>query len=395
MNTTWNVMAYEIKRTMNKQFLFMTLVFPILIILISLAPNFLAGLGDTAQRTIAVIDDVGLYPVYSRALEGSDFTLTLAQEGREELERQVEDGVIHGFLVLSEEALRENRIHYYSKDPDLTGQARILKDTLESIIVQQRMADAGIPPQQAGRILQPLEFREVSVGGEEWGFASFIVPFALIMILAISILNTGSVLFYSVINEKKERMVEIILSSTDAYTLLRGKIMAFTCLGLMQLVLWFTAAMVAVRYFLQDLPILSYIGIAEMPLFLLIFLISYVFFASLFAAIGSTMEDAQSAQGITGLIFILPMLPVFFITPLMMNPNGIVARVLTFLPVPGGLMARMAFTSVPPLEIAASIGILTLATVILMYLAGKIFSTGMLMYGKAFSLREVLRWLRG
>lgn len=394
MKNLLEIVRYEVRRHLNRQFIIMSLLFPAIIILLSLLPQLLTHVGDDEEVIVAVVDETGIFPAYKEALEGSGFNLVAAEEDPEALNEKVLEGELYGYIVIKNEYLADNMVHFYSKDLDLAGRGAVLKTVLDALLKQMRLAESGVPPEVAATLLQPLHFVEYSVGGKEWGTASFFVPFALIMILAISMMNTGTMLFYSVLNEKKERMMEIILSSTDAITLLRGKILAFTTLGLFQVLLWLTAAMVAISFFFRDVPIFEVLSTADLPIFLLIFLLSYIFFTSLFAAFGATMEDIQSAQGASGFIFVLPMIPVFFLMPIMASPNGLVARLITFLPLPGGLMVRMAFTSVPVAEMVVSILILAAATFLLMNLAGKIFGTGVLMYGKAFSLKEIWRWIR-
>lgn len=394
MEKMLKIVIYELKRHMNKQFFIMTLVFPLIIVMFSLLPQFLGGIERSEERVIAVVDEVSIFSNLEQALQGTDFKVIEKEASIETLAELVEEGTIFGFMLLKEEYLAQNEVHFYSKDPDLSGRGQVLSNTFQSLIMQKRLQEAGVPFEKQGEILQPLSFVEFSIGGEEWGPASFIAPFAMILILAISMTNTGSMLFYGVINEKKERMVEIVLSSVDALSLMRGKIIAYTILGLMQLLIWLAAALTAINFFFRDIPILNYISLNELPFFVLVFIMAYIFFAALFAAVASTMEDAQSAQGMTGLIFVLPMLPVFFMTPVMFNPNGIIARLITYLPIPGGLMLRMAFTSVPIWERLVSLIVLALTTLLLAYLGGKIFRVGILMYGKSFSLREIWRWVR-
>jgi ABC-2 type transport system permease protein len=142
---------------------------------------------------------------------------------------------------------------------------------------------------------------------------------------------------------------------------------------------------------------LEYLFVAELPLMLLYAVIGYLMFSALFVSMGATINDIYAAGNFQGVLFIIPMLPVFFIGAIIQNPHGIVAKVGSYFPLstPGVMLFRLVIASrIPTMEIILTLGILAGTTFLIMRLAGKIFKTALLMYGKNATPAEIFRWLR-
>ncbi len=191
-------------------------------------------------------------------------------------------------------------------------------------------------------------------------------------------------------------MVELVLSSIKAEELMQGKILGYFTLGLIQVGIWVIFGIpIAQHYF--ELPILQYLLIPEIIPMAFFALAGYLMYSSIFVAIGATMEDAQSGSSFQGVIFLIPMLPVFVIGPIIANPSGIIATLGTYFPLtaPGVMLARLSISeSLPLWEILLSAAILLFTIIFIMKLAGKLFRTAILMYGKNATFSEVIKWLR-
>ncbi len=122
----------------------------------------------------------------------------------------------------------------------------------------------------------------------------------------------------------------------------------------------------------------------------------FIIVASINAIIASSMKDAQSGGQSSGIFVLIPIIPIYFSMPIMNSPNGVVSRVLSFIPIftPTTMMIRLGVSTPPVWEIFATIFILIISSYLLMILASKLFRIGMLMYGKTANLKELIKWAR-
>lgn len=177
---------------------------------------------------------------------------------------------------------------------------------------------------------------------------------------------------------------------------MQGKIIGYFVLGILQVTVWIgMAAPVALA--LVDYPIIEYLLVPELLLFLLIAILGYLMFASIFVGLGATLEDSSSGSNFQGFVFMIPWLPFIFIGPVLTNPEGMLSQVLSYIPFtsPGIMILRLSILDEWPwVQIFISLAILIVSIWLLMKLAGKIFRIGILIYGKNATLPEIWKWLR-
>jgi ABC-2 type transport system permease protein len=219
------------------------------------------------------------------------------------------------------------------------------------------------------------------------------VPFFFMYLMFIGIISTGQHMLSSVIEEKNSRVMEVLLSAVSPFQLMVGKItglagIAFTVTGL-----WGAAAHFAARW--QGLNI----NITGQLLFFfgIYYILGFLLFSSITVGIGSlcnTIKETQSLMMPLTLIFIVPLVSWF---NLIQHPNGSLARVLSFIPPLTSMVMILrlsADSGIWFIEILASIVVLALAVLAVMWVAARLFRTGILMYGKRPSFREIMRWLK-
>ena len=138
-------------------------------------------------------------------------------------------------------------------------------------------------------------------------------------------------IFTSASQEKKEKIAEIILSSVTPGDLMQGKIVGYFVLGMIQALVILLLGIPFVIYQF-DIPIAEYLFVPETLLFVLIAVLGYLLFAAIFVGIGSTMADISTAGNFQGLVIMLPFLPLFFLGPVIANPDGMIAQIATYIP---------------------------------------------------------------
>ena len=223
--------------------------------------------------------------------------------------------------------------------------------------------------------------------------AGMMVPFFFMYLIFMGMVGTGQHMLSSIIEEKNSRVIEVLLSALSPFQLMAGKILGLAGIGLTVMALWSAAAFAAARW--QGLNV--DVGPQLMVYFVIYYILGYLLFSAILTGIGSvcnTIKETQSLMMPVMLIFIIPMIGWF---KLVQSPDGTLARVLSFVPpvTPMVMVLRLAAGSnVLFVEIAASILVLAVAVLLVIWAAAKIFRTGILMYGKKPGLFEVLRWLR-
>ena len=222
--------------------------------------------------------------------------------------------------------------------------------------------------------------------------ARMMVPFAFMYLIFMGIVTTGQQMLSSIIEEKNSRIVEVLLSALSPFELMAGKILGLAGIGLTVTALWAVAAYGGVRW--QGLNIdVSGVMIGY---FLVYYLLGFVLFSALLAGVGSvcnTLKETQSLMMPIMLVFIVPLISWF---KLAQDPNGLFARVLSYIPpaTPMVMVLRLSTGSdIWIVEILASVALLAAGVLATIWFAAKLFRTGILMYGKRPTPKQILRWL--
>ncbi len=401
------VIVWEVGRHLrNKQFLIGIFLMPVIFVLIGGIPSLIEYLDTPRQEVYGVIDQIGALPMIETQLEGTEVRV-VAGDDTQTLAQAVADGEIDGYFVLDPAFIATGEIQVVAERPTRVNR-QLLTQALSFVMQQQRLAEAEIGWEQLAYVTAPARVEAVSLStvvsadGENGGnaedaeqMAHTVMAIAFAGALLILIVSSGSMLLQSALQEKRDRMIEVVLSSIGPDTLMFGKIIGQFILGVIQLGFW-AAVGLPIAYFAFDVPIGDFIDLSLLPTFLFFTLLGYLFFAAIFVGIGATMEDIQSAGNSQGMVFMLPVLPFVVVGPISSNPDGLIARIATLLPITSPTVAifRMGFTKVPVWELLTAGVLLLVSTFIVVKLAAKLFRVGMLMYGKTASIGEMVKWLR-
>ena len=259
-------------------------------------------------------------------------------------------------------------------------------------------------PRLVTRVLQEEQQADISTFQTLY---RLFMPWIVSGFVLVSIMTTSGYLLQAMVDEKENRMMEILATSTRPEEIMLAKILALILVGMTQLGAWSFLPVVGV-FVVSSIPsfanamsldwkTLAYILLTAFP--------TYVLFAALMAAIGSMISDVRQGQGVVNLITLALYLPYLCSVIIMNQPNGVIAMILSFFPLTASisLLLRMGVTAIPDWQIWLSAAIVVLSAGASLWLAGRIFRLGMLRYGKPLSLRDLLfvklpafsqRWLR-
>jgi len=394
----------------------MTIVGPLLMAALLIVPTYLANESQEI-RTIAIEED-GFE--FSNQLEGTEF-LHFSKMPSEEaslLKTNFEESTYYALLNIEEE-----NFTLYSNQQISLSVSNDIENQLEKIIEHQKLKAAGIDLTilaEAESIVK-IVTKIISEDGDtsnSQAEASMGIGFICGILIYMFIFMYGTMVMRGVIEEKTSRIVEVIISSVKPFQLMMGKILGVALVGLTQFVLWilltFVIATIAEFAFIdassmttelnseQQSIILSEIssltaGINLLQIFIsfiFYFLAGYLMYSALFAAVGSAVDAEADTQQFVLPITIPLLLSFILIQPIMENPDGPLAFWMSIIPFtsPVIMMVRLPF-GVENWELALSVGILIFSFVLTTWLAGKIYRTGILMYGKKASYKELWKWL--
>jgi len=265
-------------------------------------------------------------------------------------------------------------------------------------IRERRYENAGLDRSQIAELasIEERESKEITEEGERKEsseIATFLIPVASLVLLIIATMTGGQYLLTTTIEEKSNRVVEVLLSATSPMELMTGKIVGQMGVGLSLLVVYNSVGIAALIAFNR----LDMISGQTIILFFVFFLLAYFMLASMMAAIGSAVNDMREAQSLMTPVMLMMMIPYFFFMPVVRAPNSMLSTVSSFIPPisPFIMIMRVSSTDPPPTwQIAAVILVNMVAVVAFLWFAAKVFRVGLLMYGKPPNLRTLIKWIR-
>ncbi|HEX5052710.1 MAG TPA: ABC transporter permease [Planctomycetota bacterium] len=339
--------------------------------------------------------------------------LGAAQGAREEREQQlsdrVRDGKLFAYFVLDGDPVADaTKLTYVSNN--LTDDAlREWYDGATTRVVRKlRIAAANVDPKIARHLQESISFRakQVTAAGVEdvkdEQKANKFAPVVFVYLLWIAVFTAAQMLLTNTVEEKSNRIIEVLLSSVSPGELMAGKIWGIGATGLTLILSWAICGVIGVQVGTRAVPKLAEWNLSEIvgdPLYLAsfvgYFLSGYLLFASILVAIGSVCNSLKEAQNLLQPVFLLLMIPLFAMIPIVQEPNGLMARVFTYIPIytPFAMMNR-ASGPPPPIEYAITTVLILVSLFVAFKAAGKIFRVGVLMTGNPPKLREILGWLR-
>ena len=324
---------------------------------------------------------------------------------RKRLNEDVQKERIKAYIVLTPQTLETGAAEWRAQSVKAEVVMRQqIANYVSRAATKERLKDRGVDPKvyEAARLrvdLEPHEAKEIESGesGRNVGM-NLAISGVFFFLIYMSIFIYGAYIMRGVLEEKNNRIVEVIVSSIRPTTLMLGKILGIGLVGLTQYAVWaFLALAVALPGAAAVIGMgegLPHIPVATIGAFVLFFLLGYFLYSSLYAALSAPFNTEQEAQQfvmIPGIILILTSTTWFFAFN---QPNGMLATVLSFFPFTAPLMMFMRISvQTPPLwQIATSVALLVATIVAVAWFAGRIYRVGILMYGKKPTLPEIFRW---
>ncbi len=399
------VFLFEFRSTVRRRsFQISTAAFPLVIITIILVVTILSTINagaDEESTLLGYVDRWGKLPTQSPA--GSRM---IPYSSEEAARSALLDEDIEAYFVIPADYVETGLVQEYS-----TSESSIFNANAESavlkILLVQALVEGHVPESVADRLQSPLRIERARLTAEGDAalkerdtFSRFLVPYIFGLMLLMSIFMTSGLLVQAIAEEKQSRTVEILLSSVSAFTLITGKVLGLGAAGLLQIIIWLLTARVLIfaGESLVPLPLDDAIVIepAVMVVILLFFILGYLFFATLLAAIGAMATTPHEGGQMSAIVIVPGVVPYMLLAVIINEPDGHIARILTFIPItaPITAMLRLSASTIPWADFGVSLLILVFSIGGGLYLSARVFRAFLLLYGRRPGLREIWRALR-
>lgn len=402
-----------LQRVRSKWFVVGTVLAPVLLIGSMAIPILIETRNQETRRNVALVDETGiLAEKVTPGLTEAGFTIRPEAPGNESaLLEEVAAGDLGGVIVLRDEALSRGRVEFHGSEGPGLIRGMTIRGIVAQAVVEVRLAEAALDMDLqavfSGGELQ-LFLLEEEGGGANEGDPQFLGAFVGALLLYMTILLYAVAVMRATLEEKTNRVVEILISSVRPSELMLGKILGVGSAGLTQLAVWVIfgvlaltmglPALVAARPEMADPAMIAQAlpGAGLASLFVALFLGGYFLYSALYAAVGAMCSTEEEAQQVQFPVVLLLVLPIMFLMPIIENPNSPLAVGTSLVPFfsPVLMYARAATGSVPLWQIGAALLLLLGGVLAVAWVAGRIYRVGILMQGKRPTLPELWRWVR-
>ena len=416
----------------NKSFIMMTLLLAIILAGLTFLLSFLSSVNNDSAKTISVVDNTGY--IYQNLDSSDDIIYDLiidsSLDKAKEISRNNSD---YGLLYITDfdtpEEIAESIVFISEDSPSLSIISRV-ESQLETILTNENFRLTGIDVNEVNSSKIYINLFQESFDGKETtrvdGLVKLMFGFFLGLLLYFFIFAYGGMIMMSVMEEKTNRIIEIIISSVKPFHLMTGKIIGVSLAALTQVLIWgamffvfsyiFSVVFgISTSYETGDL-ILSTEGnnglssfalemisaFMNLPLtnifiaFIMYFLGGYFLYASMFAAVGAAIDNQADAQQFMLPVTLLVIIALYVgILTVPEDPNGIVAQIFSYIPFTSPILMLMRIPNgVPVYEQILSLTVLYSSVVFMIWIGAKIYRIGILMYGKKVTYGELIKWLR-
>jgi len=422
----------QIVRT--KGFIIGTVLGPVFMLALIVVPIIVSSASVEKQETIGVVDLTNeIFMELDKKLDHKDYRLKdgfrryvlekfEASAGTEELRHELRERVLKkelsAYIYIPEDVLEigaresavrdsepeEENVEYVSEHTTDFEKLRALNRALNNVVIEKRLKREGLDPQKVAQYIKRVGLQPIKItkkGEEKDTAGTFMISYFLALIIYMAILIYGQVIMRGVIEEKSSRVVEVVLSSLKPFQLMMGKILGIGAVGLTQFSIWTLFGIGASVYSTSFIPARAGFAMPSIPAhvfvyFVVFFILGYFLFGTLYAAVGSMVNSEKEAQQLVMPITMFLIVPIMLMIFIIRVPDSSLAVFLSFIPffAPILMFLRITVLLPPFAQIGASIVILILTILLMIWLTAKIYRVGILMYGKRPKFAEIVRWIR-
>jgi ABC-2 type transport system permease protein len=412
-------------RVRGKGFIISTIFAPVFLLAIFLIPILIGNFESSSTKTrYAIIDETN--SVGQRMLELNPDRYFLAEPNDLDSLRSVTlNGNMDGYILVPEKVLdaSESATFFTAGSGGLSITSE-LRDNLRSAVREELLSRTMVSDEVRSifDVRPNIESKRITDSGEKEvnEGISFIIAYIMAMAIYMAMFGYGSLIMQGVIEEKTNRVVEVIVSAAKPIELLLGKVIGIVTLGMTQIILWFlaftgitsviaplalllsgstTSVDPSIAAQMGDVPSdfnIPEISIAVWVFFAIFYVLGFLIYGAVFAALGSAADSPQDVQHLALPVYLPIIIPMLLLMPVTSDPNSTLAIISSMIPFfsPILMMSRIVVTEVPLWQSLGSILLMICTFLALLWLSAKIYRVGILMYGKKVSFSELYRWMK-
>jgi ABC-2 type transport system permease protein len=383
---------------------------------------------NEASKKIAVVDNTEKFGTALVKMNKDLYYVT--KSDTKKLEDSLRNELSDGYLVINNDFIESGKALVYTIGGGGISFKEKIEENLDNLRRKEIISNSGIDTTIYNKIQSGVSVNEVSIskevgGKSENGSSEFyaIIGYVVGFFIYMMMLMYGSMVMRGVIEEKANRIIEVLASSAKPFEIMFGKVVGIGLVGLTQMTFWIAMSAILFAFsgpifqlFNPQEAMMSQMGnmnsIPGLPggfhipsisiwvIFAIIFffLAGYFIYSTLFAAVGSAVDQEQDAAQLQTPISMLILIPFLFMSAVISNPNGTMSTVLSLIPLfsPMLMLARIVVTDgqLPFWQVAFSIVASLLTFIGCVWASSKIYRTGILMYGKKPTIKDLIKWLR-
>lgn len=417
MNKTLIVAQWELHRGIRSKAFIASLFMPFIVLMFSILPTVFAFNSKIEAKDVAIIDqDNGVYQELSdylkkqitsedgEAIYSIQEYQTTPSNHDTLIESLISDDIVSAVIVLEPGFMQEAKVHIYHNENVGLEEISRIKGVIKQFSMEKRIVSLGMTKEDMDYVLKRPDVTVYEVGKEGGATKSNLivrygVPGVFLWLLVMGIVMSSSMLISGVIEERSNRILEIMMSSIKPNQLMAGKILGIGLLGVIQIT-FYLLVILAFTLFGTSFANID-ISPAEVftpkiILYFIYFIMGYFMYASLYVSLGSLYDNEREASQSVGFLSLFAVLPIMLVQPIMMNPGTPLTGILSFIPLttPFMMILKIGMLSAPMWEVMLMMVYLLLWIIGIAWAGSKIFRTTLLMYGKRATLKEILQWIR-
>jgi ABC-2 type transport system permease protein len=414
---TVSIIKRELKvRLFSRTFILMTLLIPLFMFGILGLQTFLINYSDVENALLLVVSDSqtildNAQAELSKIRKSEDGNIEfmfekldkkMVEQRLNNIREEIIEQTITGLVFIPDQALTDKRIEYYSKNPNNNILLNRIKQPINKALTDIYFVGRKLTKDELEFARNDVDFSGFRISADkeikEEGIGNTILSFLFTFLLYMSLLFTGQMTMTAVIEEKSNKIVEVLLSSVSSKELMVGKIIGTAITGLVQMAIWLSPLIVLISttWFILPPEFTLKLSGWHLLFFLFNYFIALITFLGLFATVGSIFDNPQDAQSGVWPIMMLIIIPFFIAIGMQANPENQIARISSLVPFASLIVmpARITLVDIPPLQLILSIAINIAVMVSIFILAGKIYRVGILITGKKPKWSEVIKWFK-
>lgn len=416
-----------LERVRSRWFIIATVLGPVLMAAMIILPTLLAARtrGSSNLANIVILDATGTNlgtriasglaaaAPDSKAPQVRSLAASALPAEEDSATALVMQRAVNGFLVLDDSTMTGTAARYAGRNATSLADVGTITSTVRKELLNLRLERAGINPDSVARLTatrldlhtDKITDRGLESGG---GMASIVFGYAMAFVLYMMIALYGQNMLRGVLEEKTTRVAEVVVSSAKPDALLAGKILGIGAVALTQVGVWILSGIYLASFGVQIVHALagptadvSAVHMPTVPIsvgiaLLLFFVLGFMFYTSLFAAVGAMVSNQEDVQQAQWPVMIPLIAAILFLGPVIANPSTTLAKVVSWIPFTAPIIMplRMALIPISWPELIATLAGLAVACYLAIWVSARIYRVGLLMYGKKPSLRELVKWIR-